>query len=56
MGPLVKLYIWDKAAADFSKYKSYGRTPSAILVTTLNPNGLELASNSDIALKIDARL
>ncbi|CAN6871120.1 unnamed protein product, partial [Brassica oleracea] len=37
-GPLMKLYIWDKAAADFClKYKSYGRTPSAILVTTLNP-------------------
>ncbi|CAF2156846.1 unnamed protein product, partial [Brassica rapa subsp. narinosa] len=37
-GPLMKLYIWDKAAADFClKYKSYLRTPSAILVTTLNP-------------------
>ncbi|CAN6924375.1 unnamed protein product [Brassica oleracea] len=37
-GPVMKLYIWDKAAVDFClKYKSYGRTPSAILVTTLNP-------------------
>ncbi|KAL0857067.1 hypothetical protein Bca101_062221 [Brassica carinata] len=84
-GPLVKLYIWDKAAADFcQKYKSYGRTPSAILVTTLNPKRIGgtfalatmsssrvfmdtdvqptrdylswLASNSDIALKIDAEI
>ncbi|KAL0755089.1 hypothetical protein Bca101_092757 [Brassica carinata] len=32
------LYIWDKAASDFcQKFKSYGGTPSVLLVTTVNP-------------------
>ncbi|KAF3516325.1 hypothetical protein DY000_02061312 [Brassica cretica] len=37
-GPVMKLYLWDKAASDFSeKFKASGRTASVILVTTLNP-------------------
>ncbi|KAG2304825.1 hypothetical protein Bca52824_033476 [Brassica carinata] len=37
-GPVMKLYLWDKAATDFChKFKSYGSTPSVFLVTTVNP-------------------
>ncbi|XP_013694445.1 uncharacterized protein LOC106398439 [Brassica napus] len=37
-GPVMKLYIWDKAATDFcEKFKSLGKLPSVILVTTVNP-------------------
>ncbi|CAN7070244.1 unnamed protein product [Brassica oleracea var. botrytis] len=37
----MKLYIWDKAASDFcQKFKSYGGTPSVLLVTTVNPKHL----------------
>uniref|UniRef100_A0A0D3CTQ6 Replication factor A C-terminal domain-containing protein n=1 Tax=Brassica oleracea var. oleracea TaxID=109376 RepID=A0A0D3CTQ6_BRAOL len=37
-GPVMKLYLWDKAASDFSeKFKASGRTASVNLVTTLNP-------------------
>ncbi|CAF1845934.1 BnaC04g22370D [Brassica napus] len=37
----MKLYLWDKAAADFcQKFKSYGSTPSVLLVTTVNPKHL----------------
>ncbi|KAF3521854.1 hypothetical protein F2Q69_00048952 [Brassica cretica] len=37
-GPVMKLYLWDKAASDFSeKFKASGSTASVILVTTLNP-------------------
>ncbi|CAN6845804.1 unnamed protein product [Brassica oleracea] len=37
-GPVMKLYLWDKAALDFSeKFKASGRTAKVILVTTLNP-------------------
>ncbi|WZZ30961.1 hypothetical protein YC2023_014362 [Brassica napus] len=37
-GPVMKLYIWDKAASNFcEKFKSYGGTPSVLLVTTVNP-------------------
>ncbi|KAL0786503.1 hypothetical protein Bca101_002749 [Brassica carinata] len=40
-GPVMKLYLWDKAASDFcEKFKSYGSTPSIILVTTVNPKHL----------------
>ncbi|KAF2568121.1 hypothetical protein F2Q68_00027900 [Brassica cretica] len=40
-GPVMKLYLWDKAASDFcEKFKSYGSTPSVLLVTTLNPKHL----------------
>nr|VDC87201.1 unnamed protein product [Brassica rapa] len=40
-GPVMKLYLWDKAAADFcQKFKSYGNTPSVLLVTTVNPKHL----------------
>ncbi|KAF2604777.1 hypothetical protein F2Q70_00026486 [Brassica cretica] len=40
-GPVMKLYLWDKAAADFcQKFKSYGSTPSVLLVTTVNPKHL----------------
>ncbi|KAL0727739.1 hypothetical protein Bca4012_023832 [Brassica carinata] len=37
-GPVMKLYIWDKAATDFcEKYKALGKPPTVILVTTVNP-------------------
>nr|VDD30468.1 unnamed protein product [Brassica oleracea] len=37
-GHVMKLYIWDKAATDFcEKFKSLGKPPSVILVTTVNP-------------------
>ncbi|CAN6921009.1 unnamed protein product [Brassica oleracea] len=40
-GPVMKLYLWDQAASDFcQKFKSYGGTPSVILVTTVNPKHL----------------
>ncbi|KAG2334973.1 hypothetical protein Bca52824_006153 [Brassica carinata] len=41
IGPVMKLYLWDRAAADFcQKFKSYGSTPSVLLVTTVNPKHL----------------
>ncbi|KAG2264839.1 hypothetical protein Bca52824_071918 [Brassica carinata] len=40
-GPVMKLYLWDNAASDFCvKFKSYGSTPSVLLVTTVNPKHL----------------
>ncbi|WZY86226.1 hypothetical protein YC2023_032610 [Brassica napus] len=37
-GPVMKLYLWDKAAFDFiEKFKASGGTAKVILVTTLNP-------------------
>ncbi|CAN6820749.1 unnamed protein product [Brassica oleracea] len=37
-GPVMKLYLWDKATSDFSeKIKASGGTARVILVTTLNP-------------------
>ncbi|KAF3547478.1 hypothetical protein DY000_02003370 [Brassica cretica] len=37
-GPVMKLYLWDKAATDFCmKFKAHGNTLSVILVTTVNP-------------------
>ncbi|CAN6928970.1 unnamed protein product [Brassica oleracea] len=37
-GPVMKLYVWDKAATDFcEKFKALGKPPTVILVTTLNP-------------------
>ncbi|CAF1918874.1 unnamed protein product [Brassica napus] len=40
-GPVMKLYLWDKAASDFcQKFKSYGSIPSVLLVTTVNPKHL----------------
>ena len=37
-GPVMKLYLWDKAASDFSeKFKASGGTARVALVTTLNP-------------------
>ncbi|KAH0853688.1 hypothetical protein HID58_092968 [Brassica napus] len=37
-GPVMKLYLWDNAASEFcQKFKSYGRTPHVLLVTTVNP-------------------
>ncbi|CAN7044656.1 unnamed protein product [Brassica oleracea var. botrytis] len=39
--PVMKLYLWDKAASDFcQKFKSYGSTPSVLLVTTVTPKHL----------------
>ncbi|KAH0896783.1 hypothetical protein HID58_046351 [Brassica napus] len=40
-GPVMKLYLWDHATSDFcEKFKSYGGTPSVLLVTTVNPKHL----------------
>ncbi|XP_048592824.1 uncharacterized protein LOC125607087 [Brassica napus] len=40
-GPVMKLYLWDNAASEFcQKFKSYGRTPHVLLVTTVNPKHL----------------
>ncbi|KAF8099654.1 hypothetical protein N665_0240s0027 [Sinapis alba] len=37
-GPVMKLYLWDKAATDFCvKFKAHGSPPSVLLVTTVNP-------------------
>ncbi|KAG2248781.1 hypothetical protein Bca4012_087900 [Brassica carinata] len=37
-GSVMKLYIWDKAAAVFcEKFKALGKPPTVILVTTVNP-------------------
>uniref|UniRef100_A0A0D3EDM2 DUF223 domain-containing protein n=1 Tax=Brassica oleracea var. oleracea TaxID=109376 RepID=A0A0D3EDM2_BRAOL len=37
-GPVMKLYLWDKAALDFCEnFKATGGTAKVILVTTLNP-------------------
>ncbi|KAF3486672.1 hypothetical protein F2Q69_00055607 [Brassica cretica] len=36
-GPVMKLYLWDQAATDFSKkFNSYENTPTVLLVTTVN--------------------
>ncbi|XP_013722282.2 uncharacterized protein LOC106426124 [Brassica napus] len=60
-GPVMKLYLWDKAAADFcQKFKSYGNTPSILLVTTVNPKHLggtlALTSMSSSRVFMDADL
>ncbi|KAL0825793.1 hypothetical protein Bca101_049470 [Brassica carinata] len=40
-GPVMKLYLWDNAASKFwQKFISYGRTPTVLLVTTVNPKHL----------------
>ncbi|CAN7015729.1 unnamed protein product [Brassica rapa subsp. trilocularis] len=40
-GPVMKLYLWDQAARDFCiKFKSYGKTPTVLLVTTVNAKTL----------------
>ncbi|KAL0751149.1 hypothetical protein Bca101_033152 [Brassica carinata] len=39
--PVMKLYLWDKAASNFSeRFKASGGTARVILVTTLNPKRL----------------
>nr|VDD24940.1 unnamed protein product [Brassica oleracea] len=58
-GPVMKLYLWDKAASDFcQKFKSYGSIPSVLLVTTVNPKHLEgtlaLTSMSSSRVFMDA--
>uniref|UniRef100_A0A0D3AZ65 DUF223 domain-containing protein n=1 Tax=Brassica oleracea var. oleracea TaxID=109376 RepID=A0A0D3AZ65_BRAOL len=60
--PVMKLYMWDKAAADFcQKFKSYGSTPSVLLVTTVNPKhlGVTLAltsmSSSRVFMDVDVQ-
>ncbi|KAJ0261784.1 hypothetical protein HA466_0048370 [Hirschfeldia incana] len=57
-GPVMKLYLWDNAASDFcQKFKSYGGTPSVLLVTTVNPKliggTLALASMSSSRVFMD---
>nr|VDD10773.1 unnamed protein product [Brassica rapa] len=40
-GPVMKLYLWDQAARDFCiKFKSYEKTPTVLLVTTVNAKTL----------------
>ncbi|CAN6900710.1 unnamed protein product [Brassica oleracea var. botrytis] len=40
-GPVMKLYLWDQATRDFcKKFKSYERTPTVLLVTTVNTKTL----------------
>ncbi|CAN6937976.1 unnamed protein product [Brassica oleracea] len=69
-GPVMKLHLWDNAASEFcQKFISYGRTPTVLLVTTVNPKYLGgtlalasmassrvLSSNLDIANKITAEV
>ncbi|WZZ61559.1 hypothetical protein YC2023_061666 [Brassica napus] len=39
--PMMKLYLWDQAARDFcKKFKSYEKTPTVLLVTTVNAKTL----------------
>ncbi|CAF2063639.1 unnamed protein product [Brassica napus] len=66
----MKLYLWDNAASEFcQKFISYGRTPTVLLVTTVNPKHLGgtlalasmassrvLSYNLDIANKITAEV
>ncbi|CAN6813237.1 unnamed protein product [Brassica oleracea] len=48
-GPVMKLYLWDKAASDFcEKFKSYGSTPRVLLVTTVNPKDLGVFMDNDV--------
>ncbi|CAN6833909.1 unnamed protein product [Brassica oleracea] len=56
---LMFLYLWDDTAADFlQKFKSYGNTPSVLLVTTVNPKHLggtlDLTSMSSSRVFMDA--
>nr|VDD15455.1 unnamed protein product [Brassica oleracea] len=40
-GPVMKLYLWDQAAADFcKKFNSYDNTPTLLLVTAVNTKRL----------------
>ncbi|KAH0897579.1 hypothetical protein HID58_047147 [Brassica napus] len=61
-GPMVKLYLWDKAATDFcEKFKAHRNTPSVILVTTVNPKWfggaltLSSLSSSRVFLDLDVQ-
>ncbi|CAN6901382.1 unnamed protein product [Brassica oleracea] len=61
-GPVMKLYLWDKAATDFcEKFKAHGNTPSVILVTTVNPKRfggaltLSSLSSSRVFLDLDVQ-
>ncbi|CAN6913758.1 unnamed protein product [Brassica oleracea var. botrytis] len=50
-GPVMKLYLWDKAALDLSeKFKASGRTAKVILVTTLNPKRFGVSSSHFIKI------
>ncbi|CAG7877319.1 unnamed protein product [Brassica rapa] len=45
-GPVMKLYLWDKASLDFcGKFKATGGTAKVILVTTLNPKRFGVSSS-----------
>ncbi|KAF2588164.1 hypothetical protein F2Q70_00038722 [Brassica cretica] len=53
-GPVMKLYIWDKAAADFcEKFKALGKPPTVLLVRTVNPKhfGGDEAQSSGLVQK-----
>ncbi|KAL0755057.1 hypothetical protein Bca101_092725 [Brassica carinata] len=61
--PVMKLYLWDKAATDFcQKFKLYGSTPSVLLVTTVNPKhlggtlALTTMSSSRVFMDADVQL
>ncbi|CAN7085868.1 unnamed protein product [Brassica oleracea var. botrytis] len=54
-GPVMKLYIWDKAAAVFyEKFKALGKPPTVILVTAVNPKrALSMSSLSSSRVFFD---
>ncbi|KAL0834805.1 hypothetical protein Bca101_086694 [Brassica carinata] len=55
-GPVMKLYIWDKADAVFcEKFKALGKPPTVILVTTVNPKHFGVANrvNAEIVTKAE---
>ncbi|CAN6884863.1 unnamed protein product, partial [Brassica oleracea] len=57
-GPVMKLYLWDQAAADFcKKFNSYDNTPTVLLVTAVNTKRLggtlALTSMSPIRVFMD---
>ncbi|CAF1709534.1 unnamed protein product [Brassica oleracea var. botrytis] len=58
-GPVMKMYLWDKAASDFGeRFKASGGTASVILVTTLNPKryggALSLSSMASSRIFMDS--
>ncbi|KAH0898372.1 hypothetical protein HID58_047940 [Brassica napus] len=64
-GPVMKLYLWDKAAAAFyEKFKALGKPPSVILVTTVNPKHFGATreylawfeSNTEVANRVNAEI
>ncbi|KAL0827986.1 hypothetical protein Bca101_051664 [Brassica carinata] len=58
-GPVMKLYLWDKAATDLCEnFKSLRKPPSVILVTAVNPKrfGGSFELNSEAANRVNAEI